>query len=109
MISALAIIGSFALKLGTGLVHFHLTPIEHRSIQRSDCGLGFRRPRHFDKSHAAGLARVPVHDDRDGFDGSHLSQLLLGCRDIKVPDKNVDHNCIPARAPRTRPKLKKRF
>jgi hypothetical protein len=84
-----------AMKLRISFVHSHRTPIEHLSIQRSDSGLGFRRLRHLDKSDTAGLARVPVDDDRDGFDGTicckNFPQLLLCYRDIKVADKNVGH------------------
>jgi hypothetical protein len=87
-----------AMKLRSSFVHSHLTPIEHRSIQRGDSGLGFRRLRHLDKSYTAGLARVPVHEDRYGFDGTmcckNFSQLLLCYRDIKVLDKNVCHEFI---------------
>jgi hypothetical protein len=40
----------------------------------------------------------PVHDDRDGFDGSmhckNLSLLLLRYGDIKVADENVGHEVI---------------
>jgi hypothetical protein len=100
MISVLRIRSWFAMELGTSFVHPQRTLIEHLSIQRSDSGLGFSCLRHLDKSHTAGLARVPVDDDRDGFDGSmcckNFSQLLLGDRDVKVPDKNIGHEFIPA-------------
>ena len=86
------------MKFRTGFVHSHRTPIEHLSIQRINSCLGFRCLCHLDKSDTAGLARVPVHDDRDGFDGSmhckNFSQLLLRYRDIKVADKNVGHEVI---------------
>lgn len=99
MISALRII-DFALQLRASFVHPHRPPVEQRSIQGSDGGLGFRRLRHLDKCDTAGLARIPVYDDGDSFDGAmaykNLSQLLLGYRDIKVPDKNVDQEFIPA-------------
>jgi hypothetical protein len=79
------------MKLRTGFVHSHRTPIEHLSIQRINSRLGFRGLCHLDKSDTAGLARVPVHDDRDGFEGSmqckSFSQRLLRYRDIKVADK----------------------
>ena len=58
------------MKLRASFVHSHRTPVKDLSVQRRDSGLGFRRLRHLDKSNTAGLARVPVHDDRDGFDGS---------------------------------------
>ena len=86
------------MKFRTGFVHSHRTPIEHLSVQRINSRLGFRCLRHLDKSDTAGLARVPVHDDHDGFDGSmhckNFSQLLLRYRDIKVADKNVGHEVI---------------
>ena len=67
-------------------------------MQRINTRLGFRCMCHLDKSDTAGLARVPVHDDHDGFDGSmhckNFSQLLLRYRDIKVADKNVGHEVI---------------
>jgi hypothetical protein len=122
MISALEIVALrimcwFAMKLRPRFVHPHRTPIEQHSIQRSHSGLGFSRLRHLDKSDTAGLARVPVHDDRDSLDGSmcckNFSQLLLCYRDIKVPDKNVGHEFIPAtdlpeRPPGTRSGIYKR-
>jgi len=99
VISALRIMCWFAIKLRASFVHSHRTPVEHLSIQRSNRALGFSRLRHLDKSDTARLARVPVHDDRDGFDGSlcgkNLSQLRLGYRDIKVPDENIGHGFIP--------------
>ena len=86
------------MKFRTGFVHSHRTPIEHLSIQRINSCLGFRCLCHLDKSDTAGLARVPVHDDHDGFDGSmhckNFSQLLLRYRDIKVADKNGGHEVI---------------
>jgi len=107
MISALSIICWFAMKLRTSFVDPHRTPIEQRSIQRSHCGRGFRRLRHLDKSDTPGRARVPVHDDRHGFDGSmcckNFSQTLLCYRDVEVPDKNVGHEFIPATDLRERP------
>ena len=98
-ICSLRVISCFAMKLRTSFVHPHRTPVEQHSIQRSDSGLSFRRLRHLDKSDTAGLASIPVDDDRDGFDGSlcckNFSQLLLCYRDIKVPDKKVGHGFIP--------------
>jgi len=86
------------MKLRTSLVHSDRTPVKELSIQRGDSGLGFRRLRHLDESNTAGLARVPVHDDRDGFDGSmcckNISQLFICHCDIKVPYKNVGHQFI---------------
>lgn len=99
MISASKITCWFTPKLGTRFVHSHQAPVEDLSIQCSDGGLGFSPLRHFNKRNAARLARVPVYDERDGFDGSihgkNVSQLLLCCRDIKVPDENVVHKFIP--------------
>lgn len=100
MIAIIRIIGWFAMKLGTSFVHPHRTPVEQHSIQRRNRGLGFSRLRHLDKSDTARLARVPVHNDRDGLDGTmcgkNFPQLVLCYRDIKVPDKNVGHEFIPA-------------
>jgi hypothetical protein len=110
VISAPRVTHRVDMKLRSSFVHSHRTPIEHRSVQRSDSGLGFRRLRHLDKSHTPGLARVPVHNDPDGFDDTmrckSLSQLLLCYRDIQVPDTNVGHEFIsatdlPERPPRT--------
>jgi hypothetical protein len=117
MMSALRIIDWFAMKLRTSFVHPHRTPVEYRSIQRSNRGPGFRSLRHLDKSDTAGLARVPVDDDHDRLDGpmrcKNFSQPLLCYRDIKVPDKNVGHKFIPAtdlpeRPPGTRSGIFKR-
>jgi hypothetical protein len=100
MISTLRITCWFAMRLRTSLVRPHRTPVEQHSIQRSNSGLGVSRSRHLNKSHTAGLARVPVHDKRDAFDGSmcgkNFSQPLLCHRDVKVADKNVGHELIPA-------------
>jgi hypothetical protein len=100
MISASRITCWFAMKLRTSFVHPHRALIEQHSIERRNSGLGFSRLRHLDKSDTAGVTRVPVHDDRDGFDGSmcckNFSQLLLCHREIEVPDKNVGHEFIPA-------------
>jgi len=86
------------MKLRTGFVHPHSTPVENLSIQRSDGSRGFSGLCHLNKSDTAGLARVPVHDERDGFDGSmdckSFPQLLLGDRDIQVADKNVSHEFV---------------
>lgn len=98
MISAPRVVRRIAIKLRACFVHFHRAPIEHRSVQRSNSCLGFQRLRHLDESHTARFARIPVLDDRDGFDGSvgreDVSQLLLCHRDIDVPDKNVNHELI---------------
>src|SRR5689334_5325890 len=95
MISAVRIVSWFAMELGTSLVHPHCTPIEYLTIQRNYGGVGFGCLRHFDKSDTARLARVPVHDDSDGFDGAmcckSFAQLLLCYRDVKVPEKDVGH------------------
>jgi hypothetical protein len=100
MISASRVTCWFAIEFRTSFVHRHRTPIEYLSIQCSDGSPRFSRLRHLDKSDTTGLARVSVHDDRDGFDGSmrckNFSQLLLCYRDIKVPDKNVGHGFITA-------------
>jgi len=107
MISVLRIRHWFAKKLRTSFVHPQRTLVEHLSIQGSDSGVGFSRLPHLDKSHTAGLSRIPVHDDPDGFDGSvcckNFSQLLLCDRDVKVPDKNIGHEFMPAADLRERP------
>lgn len=86
------------MKLRACFVHVHRTSVEHRSIKRRNSCLCFRRLRHLHEGHAPGLARIPVLDDRDGFDISvgrkKFSQLLLRRGDIQVPDKNVRHEWI---------------
>jgi len=86
------------MKLRASFVHSHRAPIEHRSIQRSNSCLGLRRLPHLDESDTAGFARIPVLDNRDGFDRSvcreDISELQLCHRDIEVPNKNVSHALI---------------
>jgi len=54
--------------------------------------------RHLDESHTARFAGIPIHDEGDGFDrpvcGKQIAQLLLGQRDIEVPDKNISHELV---------------
>ena len=87
-----------AMKLRTSFVHTHRTLVEHLSIQRSNCSLGFGRMCHFDKRDTTWLASIPILDDRDAFHGSvcckNFPELLLCHRDVKVPDKNVGHEVI---------------
>jgi hypothetical protein len=100
MVSASGIMCRFAKNFRTSFVHPHRTPVEDLSIQRSHGGSGFSRLRHLDESDTTRLTRVSVHDDGDGFDRSmgskSIPQLLLCHRDIKVPDKDVDNDLIPA-------------
>jgi hypothetical protein len=89
------------MNLRTSFVHSHRTPVEHRSVQRSDRSPGFSCLVHLDKSNTAGLAGIPVHHDRDGFDTSmrckNFSQLLLCHGNIQVPDEDIGHEFIPCR------------
>ena len=86
------------MKLWAGFVHVHRTTVKHRSIQRSNGALSLRRLRHFHERDAAGLARIPVLHDLNGFDGSvrckKFPQLLFRHRNIQVSDKNVSHEFI---------------
>ena len=86
------------MKLWTRFVHVHRTSVEHRFVQSRNGGLSFRRLRHLQEGHAAGLPRIPVLNDRDGFDipvgGKEFSQLLLRRGDVEIPDKNVGHEFI---------------
>jgi len=99
MLSAPRITSWFAKKLRPGFVHSHGTAVQDLSIQSCDSAFSLSRICHLDKSDPTRLARVPVHDDPDGFDGSvcaeNLLQLLLRGGDIEVSDKNVDHELIP--------------
>lgn len=98
MISALRIVCAIVINLGAGFVHPDRTPIERRSIQRSNRCLGFHRLRHLDESHTARFARIPIHDEGDSLDGpvsrKEIAQLLLGQSDIEVPNKNISHESI---------------
>ena len=86
------------MKLRASFVRGHRTSVEHRSTERRNSCLRFRRVRHLHEGHAAGLPRIPVLDDRDGFDISmgckKFLQLLLRRGDVEVPDKNVSHEFI---------------
>ena len=86
------------MKPRASFVHAYRTPVKHRSTQCRNSALRFRRLRHLHEGEAAGFARIPVRDDRNGFDGSvgckKFPQLLLRHRDIQVSDKNVSHEFI---------------
>ena len=86
------------MKLRASFVHAHRTTVEHSSIQCRNSALGFRRLCHLHEGDAARFARIPVLDDRDGFDSSvgckKFPQLPLRHRDIQFPDKNVSHEFI---------------
>ena len=86
------------MKLRASFVHVHRTAVEHGSIQCRNSALRVRRLRHLHEGDAAGFARIPVHDDRDGFHVAvgckKFPQLLLSHRDIQVSDKNVGHEFI---------------
>jgi hypothetical protein len=64
------------MKLRARFVHVHRAAVKHRSIQCRNSALGFRRLGHLHKGDAAGFARIPVLDDRDGFDVS------VGCKNF---------------------------
>jgi len=98
MIPASRLAHWIAMQLRTSFVHSDRTPVEHLSIQRRNSRLGFRCLRHLHEGDAAGFARIPVLDDRDGFDGSmcckNLPQLMFRYRDIQAPNKDVSHEFI---------------
>lgn len=98
MISASGIVCATVIKLRAGFVHPDRTPIERRSIQRSNRCLGFHRLSHLNESHTARFARISIHDEGDGLDGpvarKQIAQLLLGQSDIEVPNKNISHESI---------------
>jgi len=83
------------MKLRASFVHVHRAAVKHRSVQGRNGALGFSRLRHLYECDAAGLARIPVVDDGDGFDCSvgckQFPQLLLRHRNIQVSDKDVSH------------------
>jgi hypothetical protein len=95
MISASRIVRWIAMQLWTSFVHSDRTPVEHLSIQRRNRALGSRRLGHLHECDSAGFARIPILNERDGFDRSvrrkHFPQLRLRHGDIQVPDKNVSH------------------
>jgi hypothetical protein len=86
------------MKLRASFVHVHGTGVKHRPIQYRNSALSFRRLCHLHEGEAAGFARIPVLDDRDGFDGTvgckQFPQLLRRHRDIQVSDKDVSHEFI---------------
>jgi hypothetical protein len=86
------------MKLRASFVHVHRTTIKYRFVECRNSAPGFRRLCHLHEGEAAGFARIPVLDDRDGFDGAvgckQFPQLLLRHRDIQVPDKDVGHEFI---------------
>jgi len=86
------------MKLRASFVHVHCATVKHRSSERRNCALGFRRLRHLHEGDTAGFARIPVLDDGDGFDGTvgckQFAQLLLRHRDIQVSDKYICHEFI---------------
>ena len=98
MIPSIGIAHWIPMKLRASFVHVHRTTVKHRSVECRNSALGFRRFRHLYESDATRFARIPVLYDGDAFDGTvdckQFPQLLLGHRDIQVPDKNVSHEFI---------------
>ena len=98
MISAPRIAHCISMKLRARFVHADRTAVKHGSIQCRNSALRVRRLHHLHEGDAAGFARIPVLDDRDGFDGpvryKKISQLLLRHRNIQVPNKDVSHEFI---------------
>ena len=86
------------MELRASFVHAHGAAVKQGSIQRRNGALSFRCSRHFHEGDAAGFARIPVLNHRNGLDGpvscKKFAQLLLGHRDIEVPDINVSHEFI---------------
>ena len=86
------------MKLRACFIYVHRTTVKYRFVECRNSCLRFRRLRHLHEGHAAGLPRIPVLDDRDGFDISmgckKFSQLLLGRGDVEVPDKNISHEFL---------------
>lgn len=86
------------MKLQASFVHIHRTAVKHRSVQRRNSALGFRRLGHLHEGYAPRFARIPVLDDGDSVDSTvgckQFPQLPLRHRDIQISDEDVGHEFI---------------
>ena len=98
MIPAARVLHRISIKLRASFIHFHRAAVKGCSIQCRNSAVGFSLLSHFHEGDASGFARIPVLNDRNGFDTSvgdkKVPQLLLCHREIQVPDKDVSHEFI---------------
>jgi hypothetical protein len=82
-------------RLRASFVHVHRPAVKFRAVQLRDGRFRVPALRHFHKSEAARLTRVPIRNNIDPFHSPVLRegsvQLILVGLIAEIPDKNIDH------------------